>query len=181
MSAAPETRRLFFALWPDPEVRSGIVSRRAELGVLSRRRVPDHNLHLTLLFLGAQPASALPAVEAAADGIEATAFLLVLDRFGGFREARVVWLGGAAVENGQGLVDSLADGLSAARLTFDRRPWVPHVTLFRQVRQPPVLPETAPLPWTAQAFSLVESIPGQPYQVLRTWPLESATDSQKSG
>lgn len=50
--AEQPTRRLFFACWPHEQVRGGIIQRRRLIDGLSPRRVPDHNLYLTLLFLG---------------------------------------------------------------------------------------------------------------------------------
>lgn len=167
-----ETRRLFFALWPNEALRREIAARREVLGRISRRRVPEANLHMTLVFVGDVPADAVPAVEAAGAAVHSAPFELVLDRFGWFPGARVVWLGGEAPDAGRALVASLESALDERGIGCDGRPWRPHVTLFRQVAGRPRLPEPAPLAWPAREFALVESVPGRPYQVLRTWPLE---------
>ncbi|MDT8438908.1 MAG: RNA 2',3'-cyclic phosphodiesterase [Wenzhouxiangellaceae bacterium] len=168
-------RRLFFALWPDEMLRCELIAARESLGKPSRRAVPAHNLHLTLVFLGDRPAAELPLILAAGDAVSAPSFELVLDRFGWFRGARVAWLGAAVPEGGRALVEALSAALRARSLAFDRRDWVPHITLFRQVRERPAMPDIAPIPWSIQSFSLIESISGRPYQVLRTWPLHSCT------
>ncbi len=163
------TRRLFFALWPDEGIRAGIVARRDLLRRVSRRRVPDHNLHLTLLFLGNQPADRVGAIAAVANDVAVASCTLRLDRIGWFPRARVAWLGGDAPAALNELVDDLKSAMTALDLTFDDRPFRPHVTLFRQVRQRPPRPDFEPLDWPVSGFSLVESISGRPYQVLRTW------------
>jgi 2'-5' RNA ligase len=170
--SADARRRLFFALWPDEGLRAAIVERRERLGALSRRRVPDHNLHLTLLFLGDQPADRLGDIEAAADGLSASPGELVLDRFGWFAGARVVWLGGEPPRFLNVLSSRLYSRISALGLSVDARPFRPHVTLFRKVSPRPELPEVAPLRWPVRDFALIESISNCPYQVLRTYSLD---------
>jgi len=167
-----KTRRLFFALWPSPEVRAGIIQRRERMTPPSHRPVPDHNLHLTLVFLGDQPESRLDQILALGDGLALPAFDLLLDRLGWFARARVVWLGGPRVAAGERLIEILTTGLDGLRLKFERRRWAPHVTLFRQVAQRPALPDVPLLDWPITEYSLIESVSGQPYQVLRTWSLQ---------
>jgi RNA 2',3'-cyclic 3'-phosphodiesterase len=167
-----EKRRLFFALWPDSDTRAGIVERREMLGSISRRRVPDHNLHLTLLFLGDQPADRVSDIQLAADPVAGQFSTLMLDRLGWFPGARVAWLGGEAPAALNLLVDRLKSAMQALDLRFDQRPFRPHVTLFRQVRKRPDLPAIEPLNWPVAEFALIESTPSQPYQVLRTWSVE---------
>lgn len=166
-------RRLFFALWPDPTTRKAIVDRRAAFWNEPGRRVPDRNLHITLLFLGDQPPALVEPVIEAAAGVSGPGFALELDRLGWFARARVAWLGGPAPRAGEMLVDTLDAAVRSIGIELQRRRWHPHVTLFRRVDRRPRLPEIEPLAWAVAGFSLVESIPGQPYQVLRTWPLES--------
>lgn len=172
MNGQGTNRRLFFALWPSPEVRAGIVRRRELIDGLSRRRVPDHNLHLTLLFLGDQPSDRVPEIIDAAGDPGAPAFELLLDRFGWFARARVAWLGGPAPAGGKGLAAALTARMDALELAFDHRPWAPHVTLFRKVAKRPELPAVEPLDWTVRRFVLIESVPGKPYEPLASFELE---------
>lgn len=165
-------RRLFFALWPSPGIRAGIVRRREAIDGLSRRRVPDHNLHMTLLFLGDQPADRVPEITDAARQVRAPGFDLVLDRFGWFARARVAWLGGQAPAAGNSLVADLTARMDALDLEFDRRPWAPHVTLFRKVAERPELPAVEPLDWPVSRFVLIESVPGKPYEPLASFDLK---------
>lgn len=165
------TRRLFFACWPDPSVRRSIIQRRRLIDGLSDRRVPDHNLHLTLLFLGDQPADRLPDIVAAADRVRAPGFVLELDRFGWFADARVAWLGGPAPDAARALVAWLGAAMAELGLGFQPREFHPHITLYRRVARRPDFPEPPALAWPISEFVLIESIPSRPYQVLRTWPL----------
>ena len=166
------SRRLFFACWPDEKVRTEIVARRRLIDGMSRRRVPDHNLHLTLLFLGDQPADCVEAIGQAAESIRRSGFTFRLDHFGWFRGARVVWLGGAAAESAVAVVDDLVLSMRALGLAFDQRPFRPHVTLYRKVQCLPTFPDLPHLDWRVDHFALIESLPSRPYQVLRTWPLK---------
>lgn len=169
--SGPISRRLFLALWPGDGVRWEIASRRDLLGTPGRP-VPDHNLHLTLLFLGNCPAGALPVIREAAGDVRAGGFDLLLGAFGYFPRARVVWLGGEVPAAGRALVSDLSDAMRAAGIGFDRRRWQPHVTLFRKVSRRPALPAPPPLKWPVREFVLVESVPGKPYRVLKTWHLK---------
>lgn len=173
MSGARAHRRLFFALWPSAAVRAAVAERRKHIEGLSRRPVPDHNLHLTLLFLGDQPADRLDGIVGAAETLEADRFSLVLDRFGWFARARVAWLGGPAPSAGRALVTELTTRMLASGLAFDDRPWTPHVTLFRKVHDRPEFPEIEPLAWPVDRFALIESVPGEPYEPLATFGLDS--------
>lgn len=172
MSESRPQRRLFFALWPSPEIRAGIIHRRKPIDGQSRKRVPDNNLHMTLLFLGDQPADRLQEIIDAVSGLRAPAFGLLLDRLGWFAGARVVWLGAQAPSAGKALVAELTARMNALGLAFDRRPWAPHVTLFRKVAERPELPAVDPLEWPVRRFVLIESIPGKPYEPLANFELE---------
>lgn len=172
MSDERSHRRLFFAFWPSAGVRAGLVERRKRIEHLSRRRVPDHNLHLTLLFLGDQPADRLDGIVGAAENLHEPGFALLLDRFGWFARARVAWLGGDAPSAGRALVAQLTARMTALGLKFDDRPWAPHVTLFRKVCKRPAFPDIEPLDWPVERFELVESVPGKPYVPLATFKLD---------
>ncbi|SRR6056297_1054327 len=167
--------RLFFALWPPDSVRQSVLEQREALGAISRRRVPVHNYHLTLLFLGNQDAGLMGEIQAIIDLVSKDAgepFDLRLDRWGYFDSARVVWLGARAPRPCVALVDALTSAADSTGLALRPSPFVPHLTVFRQVTPPFQPPEIEPIDWSVRDFSLIESIPGRPYQVLRTWSLE---------
>lgn len=149
-----------------------MAERRDALGPISQRRVPDHNFHLTLLFLGNQPAGRMDEILAIGDAVIARSFELRLDHWGYFDRPGVVWLGGSAPSACRALSDTLGSAARALGLDFRVRPFVPHLTVFRRVEAPVQLPEIAPIVWNVRDFSLIESISNRPYQVLRSWPLD---------
>lgn len=169
MNTGAILRRLFFACWPDQHIRAELVARRALIEGCSRRRVPDHNLHLTLLFLGNQPQERIHDIQLIGEKMSGKVFDFCLDRYGWFPRARVAWLGGDAPVAARRLVSELTEAADALGLVVERRRFRPHVTLFRQVEKRPDFPVPEPLRWRITEFSLIESIPSRPYQVLRSW------------
>ncbi|GAB4125278.1 MAG: RNA 2',3'-cyclic phosphodiesterase [Wenzhouxiangellaceae bacterium] len=189
-----ERMRVFFALWPGTSLRAQIATAREQLPALngqpvpaitpsqrtvaqrSWRAVPVHNLHLTLLFLGNQTRPDITELCRRVNDLSAQRFAMQLDRFGWFARPGVLWLGGAATPPAVALVQRLRDcsdaiGLSCCRGHGSQHEWVPHMTLYRHVGQPPRLPDMTPLQWPVHEFVLLHSQPSQPYRVLRRWPL----------
>lgn len=165
------SRRFFLAFWPDEELRAQIVRRRQLVGARGWRQVPDHNLHMTLVFLGSQPAERLAKIVAAVDGVLCPVGEIGLDRFGWFPGAQVLWLGGDAGQQLLALHARVCQALVGAGLTLDSRPFRPHVTLYRRVSDRPYLPQPEPLFWRPRKLVLVQSVSGQPYRVVESWPL----------
>jgi len=150
--------RLFFALEPDEKVRREIQAVQQRLAC-NGRKVPEHQFHITLAFLGMQPAEIIPEVSAIASRVHFSPCSLVLDRFGLFRRAGVLWIGAtiipAALQNFQ---LALLDNLERADIGYDRKAWKPHLTLYRRLRNRPVIMETNPVRWRLNEFSLIESV-----------------------
>ncbi len=88
-----DSRRLFFALWPDEPVRRALLRARGQLEAFNGR--PNHrsDLHVTLVFLGAVSAEQQSCVEAVADGIRGKPFELAIDQFGFWPKPRILWCG----------------------------------------------------------------------------------------
>jgi 2'-5' RNA ligase len=169
------TRNLFFALAPDPALRSALAAQAARLHAQwGGRAVAPAKLHMTLLFLDALPAP-LPAVivdaaRAAADTIAHAPFDLVVDRADRFSR-RVGWLGCSQVPPLlQALHDALADAARKRDVPVRREDrYIPHVTTMRDPRRPePHAIE--PLRWHVAHFELMASAEGA-YEVLGSWPL----------
>lgn len=173
-----ETARLFFALWPSPEIQQALA--KVALALKPRcggRAIPAGNIHLTLAFLGSVERDRLPAMKALAGSIEVARFELILDRIHYWRHNRIVWAGvsrcPAAIAS---LVDQLQARLSGEGFRFEQRPYVPHITLLRDARRAPAGEATTSLAWPVAGFALMESVPGRrgsAYQALREWPLAS--------
>jgi 2'-5' RNA ligase len=150
--------RLFFALEPDEKVRREIHAVQTILAC-NGRKVPEKQFHITLAFLGMQPAEMIAEVSAIASRVPFNPCSLALDRFGIFRRAGVLWIGATIVPTAlQNFHQALLDELEKADIGYDRKTWEPHLTLYRRLRNRPVIMETVPVTWQLNQFSLVESI-----------------------
>jgi len=168
-----ESRRLFFALDPDPRTRERFVQLQAALD-WPGRRVPAANLHMTLAFLGNVPVSALADLCALAQGLDFPAPLVRLDCAGSFRKSRVGWVGCARPPEALTTFQAeLAGSLEQGGFRPDRRAWHPHVTLYRDLRNNPGSMDTEPVEWQPETFCLMHSgqCPrGVVYTVVGRWP-----------
>ena len=176
MLAIPDTARLFFAAWPAPEVQQGLGKLALDLErKCGGRAIPARNIHLTLVFLGDIARERLGQTDTLAAAVTAQPFDLDLDRVGYWRHNRIVWAGVSRCPGALPvLVERLELGLSSAGLRFDKRAYVPHVTLLRNARRGPPETELPSIGWPVARFALVESVQrdrGRAYEVLREWPL----------
>lgn len=169
MPPALETAlRCFVALLPDEATRTRLDALGAELqrSLPGTRRVAAVNLHLTLVFIGALPTSQASQLAAAlARTPAAPQFDWALDQVGAFGGARVVFAGSAPdrvplrlmalAEAVRGELDGL--GISS----YDRKPFVPHVTLLRNVARADAAHLACsiepPVHWRASAPRLMQS------------------------
>ena len=171
-------RRMFFALWPDPGIRSGLAERaRAARAGSPGRPVADDNLHLTLAFLGRVEADRLAGVEAAVGELSLPAFELVIDRRGWWKRSGVLWLAPSAPPAALNrLVKALWAALEPLGFWPDFRDFRPHVTVARRCREGGA-GEVAPLAWPIGGFSLMASAhggKGPAYREHAAWPLNPA-------
>jgi 2'-5' RNA ligase len=163
--------RLFLALWPTPQVRSGLLAwRDAFAWPASATVVAPERLHMTLHFIGAVPAERVDAVQAGL-AIEPAAFEL---RFG----RAEVWPRGIAVLRPlaeppalHDLHQRLGEALRALDLPTEARPFRPHVTFARRADGAALTTTLAPLRWRVRSHVLVESRLGRNggYVVLRRY------------
>jgi 2'-5' RNA ligase len=171
--AVAQSLRLFFALWPDEATRLALDAWAAAMHeACGGRRIRTENLHVTLAFLGNVPLARVADLNDLAVGLDAPSFELLFDQPGYWKHNRIAWLGAAAVPIAlTGLAEMLRIRLSSAGLPFDRKPYVPHVTLVRDAEPPPALPALGPVPWKLRGFGLVQSSGGR-YSVLSSYALE---------
>ncbi len=170
--------RVFFALWPDAAVRTSLDAVAGKLHErLGGRRTRPDTLHLTLAFIGEMDSTRLPELMAAAEGVTVPRFEMRFDRCDCWRHNHVAHL--AASQSPPDLlklVVQLETRLSGAGIPFDRRPYVPHVTLLRQAdcNAEMTNPAPAPIRWPTRDFVLVRSSlrsGGALYEQLGRWPL----------
>ncbi len=171
-----KTQRVFFALWPDPAARARLAELAGEVAAASggRPTAPDL-LHLTLAFLGEQPASAVESLRGLAGAIRTQRFVLALDAVGAFRHSGIVWLGATVPQPGlAALHEALVAALRVQGFAVDERPYAPHLTLSRRSRIAIHRRLPQPICWRADAFALVVSELGRDgpiYRTLAEWPL----------
>ncbi|MCG2577651.1 RNA 2',3'-cyclic phosphodiesterase [Dechloromonas sp. XY25] len=183
-SERPATARLFFALWPPPELAAQLaeVARVAATGLGGRPTRAD-TIHLTLAFLGETAVTRLPELDARARRIPGEAFAMSIDRIGYWQHNRLLWAGCSNAP--EALVDlhrRLQAALAGAGFPGDPpgRSFTPHVTLLRKVAAGTAragldqLPVVERLAWPCDRFVLVQSEPSSSehrYRVLGAYPL----------
>jgi len=155
---ASGTMRLFYALWPDDAVRASFMRLQT---VFKGRHTAYANLHLTLAFLGQQPAHLLPTLQTILSQLPGKSIPLVIDRAGYFRKQRIAWAGmHAAPDALQDLQSALTASLQRHGIAFDAHPtFKPHVTLARNGAPPEDQP-FEPIHWRACQVALVRSSNG---------------------
>lgn len=159
--------RCFVALWPDAEVRrelDALIDALASV-VPGGRRMRAGNLHVTLAFIGTLPAAHATEIAQEIAQIEGAAFPAqpwVIDRVGVFARTRVLWAGGAACDAMDHYINAVQSRLKRLGIRFDeeseKRPFVPHVTLLRDIppqTQPPQHPFR--IHWHLRPPRLIES------------------------
>ncbi|WP_051293667.1 RNA 2',3'-cyclic phosphodiesterase [Pseudoduganella violaceinigra] len=167
MIAKEPAHKLFFALWPDEEARQALV--RLQQPVRGRL-IPPEKLHLTMAFLGQQPAAALPALLEILHASSVPPMELALDCYGYFKRPQIAWAGmrvapPALLAAQAELMQRLeAAGFSAAT----HGEFKPHVTLAREAKQAPGAFSGAPVLWRVAGLALLESMADGRYVALAT-------------
>ncbi|MGZ8291162.1 MAG: RNA 2',3'-cyclic phosphodiesterase [Telluria sp.] len=129
--------RCFLAAWPDATARQRFghlieaLRAHAEHGRVMR----PENLHLTLAFIGDLPDAMGAKVAAACAAWRPLAFEWRLDEIGFFARPRVLWAGGPLTPALGELASGACALLDSMQVGYDRKPFVPHVTLLRDVRR----------------------------------------------
>ena len=137
--AAPGRARYFIALRPSARARRALAARAASLARrLGGRAIGEHDLHLTLAFVGDAPASIEAALRecVAALGPPGSMTFAQLGHFG----PRLLWIG---PDSSPPWLDSMVGALRAELerrgVTYDDRRFSPHLTLVRGAR--PITPQ----------------------------------------
>ena len=165
------TRRLFFALWPSDEIRAALTETcRPALDACAGRVVPARHYHVTLAFLGDQPAHQVERLATMA-AVTSPEFELILNRFSHWRGPQVLWIGPQQCPAGLAtLVMQIRVALDELAVSYDGHDFKAHLTLARKVRVLPELERPTPVHWPVRSFALVESVAtpdGPVYQVVR--------------
>ena len=176
------TRRLFFSLWPDDQVRSRLAHERLALAKEGAgRAMREDTLHLTLLFLGETPIARLDEVMACGDAISVAPFDLKVDSAAYFPKLKIAYLGMA--ESPPALLDLQSDlrvRVASARFGFYDREFHPHITAARNCQVIRSSRPVEPIEWHVDRFVLIDSdlnppapLRGPVYTVLKSWLLRA--------
>ncbi len=157
-----ETKRLFFALWPDHRQRErlrDVINSVAK--TIEGRAVDRRNWHVTLVFIGTFPVHRVPyLVECAADA-QVEPFRLTFDRLEYWARPRVASLSAATVPPElQALVDALNRIVLDLGLTVEHRVYRPHITVVRNARAFTTERLTQRVSTEWSRFELMESLSG---------------------
>ena len=174
------THKLFFALWPDAQVRADLAQAAQRMHrVVEGKRSRDDSLHLTLAFLGEVEVAYLPRLLAPPRDVFTTAFLLTLNKWGCWSHNGVAWAAPSHTPDSlRELVGNLEVWLRTAGFELEHRAFTPHVTLVRKAQCAPLPDAMMPIAWQVSAFALIHSHfqGGAPhYRTLGAWPLKQGT------
>lgn len=156
--------RCFVAVWPDAIAAQQLDALAARLHAAQRgtRRMRRANLHLTLAFIGDLPAARQQQVAQALQAIDTAPFDWQIDRIGAFAGARVLWAGSAADARLDALAAQARACLDALQVDYDRKPFVPHVTLLRDLARADAAQVNAaletPVRWPVTKAVLLRSV-----------------------
>lgn len=168
--------RVFFALWPDADVRTALYKlAQRQQGGCGGRIMRAETLHLTLLFLGDIPAARLVELQQAAMAVRGSKFSLELDQFAGWRHNAIGYASPATPPEALSeLVAQLRTRVAESGFAFDRKLFKPHVTLLRNLERVPQAQAVSLPVWHADEFVLVKSVlgtTGARYEIIGRWPL----------
>lgn len=162
MIAKQAVHKLFFALWPDEDVRQALLRLQQPV---HGRLIPPEKLHLTMAFLGQQPAEALPVLLDILHATHVPPLQLTVDCYGYFKRPQIAWAGMSAVPAGllaaQGELMARLEAAGFSAATHGE--FKPHITLAREAKEAPADFSGVPVAWDVRGLALVESMPDGRY------------------
>jgi 2'-5' RNA ligase len=171
------TRKVFFALWPEEKVRQQIVNTfacSAKNKIVAGVMHAD-NLHITLHFIGHVSQQKMACMDKLAQTVKAHKFALTLNHYDYFYRPKVLWMGLQTTPAALTLLHrQVGEALTKCDYQTELRPYAPHLTLLRKFPQPSELVTFEPINWLVKDFVLLESVPivaGVRYKVLRRYKL----------
>lgn len=156
--------RCFVALWPDDAARERLaaVAREQQRRFPRARAMRAENLHLTLAFIGELDAARAAQVAGALDALPFESFAWTLDAVGAFERARVLWAAGPDCAPLAVLAQRVRALLDQLHVRYDRKPFVAHVTLLRDLARDDArraaAPIAPPVAWRAARPQLLQSV-----------------------
>lgn len=123
--------RLFIAVRLSDELQSAVTNTMHQLkkAGVKGSYVPKQNLHLTLAFIGETKDAA--AVREAMQQVKYKPFRLSFSEMGTFGD--LLWVGLKGNQALSAAVKDLRASMDAAGIAYDRKKFVPHITLIRKM------------------------------------------------
>ena len=150
--------RLFIAINFDEQTKQHILEVQRQLHRIGRGRFSrPENLHLTLAFLGEVEANRVKPVCQAMDSLSFTPMTLEFAHTGCFKRdgGNVWWIGLADSKALTTLQRMLCDRLQENGMVLESRPFIPHITLARQVNfSCPVTQDLLTTPFTTKVDTI---------------------------
>jgi 2'-5' RNA ligase len=168
-------QRLFFALWPDDEVKDQLVEAARSIQLAKRGRfMRKANLHMTLHFIGNTDPENAKCLQEVAAKVVSQPFSLQIDKAGQFKRTGIVWLGCSSVPSELNeLHHRLGQVISSCDYQPEKRHYRPHVTLFRKAALAETESDISSINWQVKSFSLISSeqdSQGVIYRELQRYP-----------
>lgn len=124
--------RLFAGLALPPDLCEELA--RLQGGIPDARWTAPENFHITLTFIGEVPEETVEDVDDALASVYAPAFDLHISGIGSFAQGndlKVIWLGLGESAALHALKHRVDDALARYAIPFEKRKYVPHITLAR--------------------------------------------------
>lgn len=168
--------RLFFALWPDGEIRTQLDNVALQLKNEDIRRVKKSNLHITLEFLGEVSDETCQNLIDEISKLHGNAFSLELTHIGWWKKPQILWIGSSIPKPLLNLVKSIKTCVEQQGLKPDQREYKPHVTIARKVKCKQALETQFTMQWNVSSFALIVSKStdaGVEYHPIKEWSLSA--------
>ena len=173
-----EINRLFFALWPTPEIIQSIKRSTDQIkDSINGKVVVNSNWHITLAFLGNIDVKTKACLIEHADQIQCSPFSIEFNQILYFTKAKALCIGVNEKSNNDNL-NYLAQECKRIQnecgLKSETRHFKPHITVARKAKAPEEGLIINSIHWHAKDFVLVSSKSteqGSVYSVLNRWPL----------
>ncbi len=155
--------RCFVALQPDDDTREQLdrLAHEQRTRLPAARPMRRENHHLTLAFIGGLDDAMGTQIAARLATETVEPFDWWLCEFGAFEGARVLWAGGATSAALDALAKQTRRFLDQLAVRYDRKRFVPHVTLLRKVPRSATkglsMPIEPPIRWRVRPPILLQS------------------------
>lgn len=156
--------RHFFALWPEGETGEELRDQIVDLMplVLGEQGVPliRGNLHITLGFLGSVRPEQMDCVQVSGQAVAQrnAPFSITLSQSGWWKGPRVAWIAPANIPKALAKLESdLWHELAACEFAPEARPYRPHMTIARKMKEAASNVSLEPVHWQVGGFSLIRS------------------------